>query len=137
MADSVPVKKSPDAAKFARDEKELLLGGKEVGTNAQGLAKSSSQESVPASSGIPTGAGSCGSQAVYPDSSEIHSNFTSRNMTGQGYQGGNSDASTDGIAGYQSGYAEGQTGVGGVHISNREGLQPQQYGTPHAPGQTQ
>jgi hypothetical protein len=131
-------KKPQDASQFARTEKEILLGGKEVGTNAQGLAKSideSPQLISPGkfqASGIPTGAG--GGGLVNPDTSQIYSNLTSHNMTGQGFQP-QSDIGTDGgVAAYQSGYAEGQTGKGGVHISHLDGIQPQQYGHPNQPG---
>ena len=146
-------KKGPvDASQFARDDKELMLGGKEVGTNAIGLGGTSggggsideSPQLISAGgrqpSGVPSGAGSLGNTSGV--TSELHSQFSHTHMPGQGHQaggGGGGAATATGVptGSYQGGFAEGQTGVGGVHISNKESLQPQTYGAPNQPGDGQ
>ncbi|GAU92641.1 hypothetical protein RvY_04694 [Ramazzottius varieornatus] len=139
-----------DASQFVRDDKEVMLGGKEVGTNAIGLGGTSggggsideSPQLIKAgggqASGVPSGAGSLGNTSAV--TSELNSQFSHTHMPGQGHQAGAGEgAAATGIptGTYQGGFAEGQTGVGGVHISNSESLQPQKYGTPNQPGSGQ
>lgn len=130
-----------DSSQFARTEQELQLGGKEVGTNAQNLAYAKNPDlasnTSPANDGSTKANQEPGVNSK-PACDELHGSLAAQTMPGEGFQGqklqGGAARTVDD---YQKGYAEGQTGTGGVHISSVAGTQPQKYGSPNPPGEGQ